>query len=714
MGNSSILMEHNKEPFEEVLGILIDEQIAVYQATTGSGKSYIGLELIAYTNYNALIVVPKDDIGYQWSKLLFKYNLKASILTYAAFSKLSKKQLNEFIKNYDLFIFDEAHHIGAQVWTINFNILKDTILGSENDKYILGLTADITRYSDACINVAIKYFNSNLVEGITLSEAINKGIIPSFNYISSLFNAMTEYEYWKNREDDFPESKIDIVKSVLNDLKLHTENIAEIKYTMMSHVNLKEKHKILVFANNINNIEDCHKIFAEFLDSRNFYDIHSKQSKETNHKNIDLFTESKETAVLFSVNKLIEGLHIKDIDIVVMLRKTATPSVFKQILGRLIYATNDHKNLYVFDFVGNNNNLKIYTHKQKISRIHNYISSINSKIENKDHEIIISDYIEDINIIIEKLEDLYLDCWTDVELAQLKDLVESGSEIKDFTIKGRTATACKAKARKMGYVSPNARSKWELWELGIIRANYPELSIKTQELLPHRTIKAIQAKAVDLGIFTENHWSDFSLDFLRANYSLYGAEFCAEKLGKSKGAVVQKAARLGLKSGIKTKAWTQEENAVLYKRFPNEGEECFKDEILKDRTYDACVQQVRKLNLEYVSKRNLVKWTNEDIQYMKKYYPILGKLCFKKFAPKSETACYAFKNQLGLEYNGPRGPKDEIFKLPLEDLEILIEYYPKEGTKCFNRLKAYAIGLLKEQVRILKLKQDDAGEMSFF
>ena len=78
MGNSSILMEHNKEPFEEVLGILIDEQIAVYQATTGSGKSYIGLELIAYTNYNALIVVPKDDIGYQWSKLLFKYKFKDS------------------------------------------------------------------------------------------------------------------------------------------------------------------------------------------------------------------------------------------------------------------------------------------------------------------------------------------------------------------------------------------------------------------------------------------------------------------------------------------------------------------------------------------------------------------------------------------------------------------------------------------------------------
>ena len=57
--------------------------------------------------------------------------------------------------------------------------------------------------------------------------------------------------------------------------------------------------------------------------------------------------------VIFSVDMFNEGLDIRDIDLVMFLRPTQSPTVFLQQLGRGLRKSKNKKYLNVLDFIGN-------------------------------------------------------------------------------------------------------------------------------------------------------------------------------------------------------------------------------------------------------------------------------------------------------------------------------------------------------------------------
>jgi superfamily II DNA or RNA helicase len=67
--------------------------------------------------------------------------------------------------------------------------------------------------------------------------------------------------------------------------------------------------------------------------------------------------------VIFSVDMFNEGLDIKDIDMVMFLRPTQSPTVFLQQLGRGLRKSKGKEYLNVLDFIGN------YKKAQPYSRI---------------------------------------------------------------------------------------------------------------------------------------------------------------------------------------------------------------------------------------------------------------------------------------------------------------------------------------------------------
>ena len=82
----------------------------------------------------------------------------------------------------------------------------------------------------------------------------------------------------------------------------------------------------------------------------------------------------EEVKLLFSISKLNEGIHIKNISGIIMLRTTKSPTIYYQQLGRCLTADSANKTPIVFDFVDNIDNLelmKFRTQLEEAKALHN-------------------------------------------------------------------------------------------------------------------------------------------------------------------------------------------------------------------------------------------------------------------------------------------------------------------------------------------------------
>ena len=90
------------------------------------------------------------------------------------------------------------------------------------------------------------------------------------------------------------------------------------------------------------------KIDNEFI-------VSSDESRKKNLEYLRAFrmAPSNENTVLYSVNLLNEGVHVKDVDAVFMLRMTSSPIIYFQQLGRLLSYSKRRDKVVVFDKDGN-------------------------------------------------------------------------------------------------------------------------------------------------------------------------------------------------------------------------------------------------------------------------------------------------------------------------------------------------------------------------
>ena len=83
------------------------------------------------------------------------------------------------------------------------------------------------------------------------------------------------------------------------------------------------------------------------------FEIHHAQSEQENQRLLAAFREESDRLhVLFSVNMLIEGLHVEGVDAVLFLQRTESYIVTLQQLGRCLDAGSG-KQPVVLDFVNN-------------------------------------------------------------------------------------------------------------------------------------------------------------------------------------------------------------------------------------------------------------------------------------------------------------------------------------------------------------------------
>lgn len=361
------LRAHNQVAYEEMQKFLKNnEKLAVVRAT-GTGKSFLIVELLKdYVGKNKIVVAPSHYILDDLKKKFFIESENVSYLTYQKINAMKKEELKAL--KADLIIFDEFHRLGASQWGESCNQIIRNNLGTK----IVGFSATPIRFLDNSRNMIEEYFENKQIEELDLGTAILRRILPTPTYISSIYTVEEEISNYEGRIEGSQLSnneKIEI-SGELNNIKVEWESVYGIDKILEKHLpDTKDNLKFIVFCENIDHLNrvdvEVEKWFKKAVNkegSKKYKDIRPYRihSKTTRQKQVlQKFAENKEPYtidLLFSVNMFNEGVHIEGITGVILLRETASPNIYYQQIGRTLAVGNE--NPLIFDFVNNFKNLK--------------------------------------------------------------------------------------------------------------------------------------------------------------------------------------------------------------------------------------------------------------------------------------------------------------------------------------------------------------------
>ena len=353
--NSIQLFAHNQEIYNKIQKMWKTEnRVAVIQAT-GTGKSYLILKcLYSAINENKLILAPSIYILEQLQNEAGEELPNTMLMTYSDLSFDTENKIKDL--DITMIFLDEFHRCGAE--TYNNGILK--LLEKYPNAKVLGTTATPVRFLDNERDMSEELFKGNIANNLNLSEAIVREILPMPKYISALYTFDDEVNNLKYRTDNSKndeDTKGEILKEI-EVMKNQLDKSKGIPLILKKYLDAKNG-KFLVFCKNISHLNEMKDIVVEwFIKSKvtknvDVYSIYT--GYKDSDKDLELFkiNNSKDSVkLLFSIDMFNEGVHLKNIDGVILLRPTISPIIYYQQIGRAIQA-GDANNPLIFDFVNN-------------------------------------------------------------------------------------------------------------------------------------------------------------------------------------------------------------------------------------------------------------------------------------------------------------------------------------------------------------------------
>ena len=335
-------MSHNDVFIEPIMEKLNKDKSVIFTEGTGIGKSYVGHQIIdKYFRYTpVLVVAPNNALLSQWKKNI---NNKDNI-DFWTYSKLKPAFTSGDYKSYGLIIFDETHHIAAPKWGFySFSLANAT------DAKVIALTATPLRRDNVD---SIDFFDEH-IEGITTPEAIEKGILAPFIYISCYYEIVQSSKNFISKQIE-TNSWISEYLQGQFDLIDNTPPLDEILRDNMP----PGQRKILVFYDTRgeeHDLEEAQTVMKKAYPNAKEWVVSYKYTKKKNDEIIHSFeTAEDDICIMYSINIFNEGLHVDTVNTVVMFRRTSSFRIFEQEYGRLLsILTRDEKDHILFDFVGN-------------------------------------------------------------------------------------------------------------------------------------------------------------------------------------------------------------------------------------------------------------------------------------------------------------------------------------------------------------------------
>ena len=359
------LKPHNVETYKKVTDKLKESNKVAVIHPTGTGKMYIALKLLEENKgKKAIYVAPSNPILHDVKKNIFAEGMTMSDfpnlkrITYQKLARLTDEEIQEL--DADIIILDEFHHCGAPEWGKGVERLLQRNEGAS----VLGLSATPLRYTDGLRDMADELFENNVASEMTLEEAIESGILPEASYVSALYGYDKELEGMqtnidKIKDENKRQEAQELLNSLRNKLDENTKNLPELFSEHMQNKN----GKYIVFCRNIEDMnekmEQAQKMFGGVNSNITIRGISSK-IKEADKILTEFEKDNEEGTLklLYAVDMLNEGYHIKDLDGVIMMRPTFSPTIYTQQLGRALTVGGDESPV-VLDLVNNFDSCKI-------------------------------------------------------------------------------------------------------------------------------------------------------------------------------------------------------------------------------------------------------------------------------------------------------------------------------------------------------------------
>lgn len=353
------LFPHNRQAYEAAAAMLEETGKAAVVHPTGTGKSFIAFKFCE--DHPEQIVCWLSP-----SEYIFKTqveNLLAAggdlpknihFLTYAKLMLMCDEEITAIRP--DCIILDEFHRCGAEMWGRGVRRLREL----HPRACVLGLSATNVRYLDNQRDMASELFDGNIASEMTLGESITRGILSPPRYVLTVFPLQNNLKKYENRVKRAKTAPVrDKVERLLEALRRALEQADGLDAVFQKHIP-DRAGKYIVFCANARHMDEMIAHVPEWFSgidpAPHVYRAYSDDPKASR-----AFFQFKEDRsghlkLLFCIDMLNEGIHVKDVSGVILFRPTVSPIVYKQQIGRALSASKS-KEAVIFDVVNNIENL---------------------------------------------------------------------------------------------------------------------------------------------------------------------------------------------------------------------------------------------------------------------------------------------------------------------------------------------------------------------
>lgn len=425
------LYPHNETAYRNALQLMEQSGRAAVIHPTGTGKSFIAFKLAEeHPTDTILWLAPGEYIFQSQRENYRKAGGEESILsniTFLTYSKLmySMNSQEETVaqsgttdvgilgladgKAPDYIILDEFHRCGANSWGEGVKQLLEAC----PDAKVLGLSATNIRYLDNRRDMATELFDGQIASRMELTEAMATGILPTPFYICGLYDYKDELHKITrrvNRQRDGVRNKNTKLLEKLRHSLEQADGPREIfgKY-------MKKDGKYIVFCSGRDHMEEIIRLAGEWYGAldpnpviyRATYD-NSDSPQAVRDFSAD---RSEHLKLLFCIDMLNEGVHVADVDGAVLLRPTASPTLYLQQVGRALSVPDKDSGSQpmIFDMVDNFDSLKCID--SFLEAYHNAYSENHREKEQTVYQFRLVDEVRESRKLYERLRKSLASSW---------------------------------------------------------------------------------------------------------------------------------------------------------------------------------------------------------------------------------------------------------------------------------------------------------------
>jgi len=323
---------------------------------TGTGKSFLFLKWIEdHPGDRFAVLSPSHEIFTQLAEYAAASGCpdllkNVQFISYQALLQMTDDDVQAI--RTDKIILDEFHRTGAEQW--GPSLLR--LLNANQDAQVLGTSATPVRYLDNCRDMASELFDCNLAVEMTLGEAVRRNILPSPVYVPVWYDLTGKISQYEKDISQVKNSKnrqelVELLKRVKRQLE-KSYGAAEIfkKHMPTNH------GKYIVFCSDREHLDEMKEKLPRWLagvntNIRRYVSISALEDKDIQLQAFKTDNGSDALKLLFTIDRLNEGVHVKGIDGVIMLRPTTSPIIYLQQMGRALASGGNHP--LIFDFVNN-------------------------------------------------------------------------------------------------------------------------------------------------------------------------------------------------------------------------------------------------------------------------------------------------------------------------------------------------------------------------